>query len=279
MRTRAPLRVLFGAAIICTIPVLAFGQHSSETPVDDFEWPDDHEAAVSLSFDDARPSQIDAGLPFFERHDVQVTFYVVPSNVRERIEGWKAAVADGHEIANHSWSHPCSGNFAFSRENALEQYTLDQMRVELEKTSRWLDEHLGVRAKSFAYPCGQKYVGRGRDAKSYVPVAADLFTSARGWLDEAPNDPAYVDAAQLTGVRMDDRSFDQIRPLLEQIQEDGRWLVLAGHDVGSEGAHQTTSLEMLEKLFEYVRRPENDVWLAPVGTIADYVTEYRRSAE
>mgnify|MGYP003350798209 CR=1 FL=1 len=31
-------------------------------------------------------------------------------------------------------------------------------------------------------------------------IAARLFVTARGWLDEAPNDPDYVDFAQITGI-------------------------------------------------------------------------------
>ena len=38
-----------------------------------FPWPDGARAAVSLTFDDARPSQVDVGLPVFDRHGVKVT--------------------------------------------------------------------------------------------------------------------------------------------------------------------------------------------------------------
>ena len=45
-----------------------------------FPWPEGARAAVSLSFDDARPSQVDVGLPIFDRHGVKVTFFLVPSS-------------------------------------------------------------------------------------------------------------------------------------------------------------------------------------------------------
>jgi len=59
--------------------------------------------------------------------------YVVPRWVKERLEGWKQAVADGHEIANHSIGHPCTGNFRWVREDGVEVelYTLEQIRAEL----------------------------------------------------------------------------------------------------------------------------------------------------
>ena len=64
-----------------------------------FSWPEGKQAALSLSFDDARPSQVDAGTALLDRLGTKVTFYVVPSRVEARLAGWKAAVASGHEIA------------------------------------------------------------------------------------------------------------------------------------------------------------------------------------
>jgi len=43
-----------------------------------FRWPNSKRVAVSLSFDDARASQMDAGLPLFDRYHAKVTFYVNP---------------------------------------------------------------------------------------------------------------------------------------------------------------------------------------------------------
>ena len=87
--------------------------------------------ALSLSFDDGRESQVTQGLPVFARHAAKVTLYVVPSAVERHLEGWKQAAAAGHEIGNHSLTHSCSGNFAFSRQKALEDHSLARMRAEL----------------------------------------------------------------------------------------------------------------------------------------------------
>jgi peptidoglycan/xylan/chitin deacetylase (PgdA/CDA1 family) len=240
-----------------------------------FPWPAGKRAAVSLSFDDGRASQVDAGTPLLDEYDVKATFYVVPSAVEQRLEGWKKATANGHEIGNHSLNHPCTGNFAWARSKALEDYTLKKMRQELVEANKGIQELLGVKPEVFAYPCGQTFVGRGRHTKSYVPVVANLFRSGRGWLDEGPNDPGFFDPAQLTGIEMDGKDFDQILPLLEKAKETGQWVVLAGHEMG-EGGAQTTSLTMLRKLIEYARDPANGIWLAPVGTVANYVQDQRK---
>jgi peptidoglycan/xylan/chitin deacetylase (PgdA/CDA1 family) len=245
---------------------------AAQTGTTSFSWPEGKRAAISLSFDDARVSQIDAGMVLLDRYGVKATFFVGPRAVEQRLDGWKQAVAAGHEIGNHSLNHPCSGNFAWSRDKALEDYSLDQMRSEINEANRQLEELLGVTPAVFAYPCGQKFVGRGRETRSYVPLVAELFTAGRSWMDESPNDPRYCDLAKLTGMEMDGKDFEDIRPLLEQVQESGQWLVLGGHEMGPLGV-QTTRLAMLEALIAFAQDPANELWIAPVGTVARYVQE------
>jgi peptidoglycan/xylan/chitin deacetylase (PgdA/CDA1 family) len=239
-----------------------------------FPWPAGKQVALSLSFDDARNSQVEGGTALLDRFNVKATFYITPSAAERRLDGWKKAVASGHEIASHSLNHACSGNFAWSRSKALEDYTLDRMRGELVESNERIKALFGVTPESFAYPCGQTFVGRGANTQSYVPIAASLFVTARGWLDEAANDPAYVDFAQLTGIESDGKDFEQILPIIETARRTGLWVVLAGHDMGT-GGSQTTRLAMLEKLCAYANDPANGVWIAPVGTIARWVKARR----
>jgi peptidoglycan-N-acetylglucosamine deacetylase len=240
-----------------------------------FSWPDGKQVAISLTFDDARESQVEAGTEVLDKFDVKGTFYVVPSAVERKLEGWKQAVANGHEIGNHSLKHPCSGNFSWVRGNALENYSVEQMRQELMEANRQIQNLLGVQCKVFAYPCGQTFVGRGKETKSYVPVIADLFFTGRGWLDEGPNDPQFCDFAQLTGIESDGKDFEQILPLIESAKKNKQWLVLAGHEMNESGS-QTTRLSMLKKLLEYAQEPSNGIWIAPVGTVAQYVKDQRK---
>jgi peptidoglycan-N-acetylglucosamine deacetylase len=243
--------------------------------VSTFKWPEGKQMAISLSFDDARASQVLAGTTLLDQYQVKGTFYVVPSAVKTQLAGWKKAVAAGHEIGNHSLHHPCSGNFRWARSKALEEYTLDKMRTELRDASTQTEQLLGVKPTVFAYPCGQSFVGRGTGTQSYVPVVAELFQSGRGWLNEAPNDPAYCDMAQLTGMEMDGKEFSQLLPIIENARKEGLWLVLAGHEMDTEGA-QTTRLRMLKELLEYARDPAHGIWIAPVGTVGSYILKNRK---
>lgn len=235
-----------------------------------FSWPAGKKAALSLTFDDARQSNVDVGLALFKKYGARVTYYVNPGPMTSRLELWKQAVKDGHEIGNHTLIHPCSENFDWARSKGLETYSLASMRRELIEASAAIKEMLGVTPVSFAYSCGQTYVGRGTQTRSYVPLVAELFQSGRGWLDEAPNDPLFADFAQLMGTESDGKDFEQIKALVDDAVQRGKWLVLAGHEINESG-FQTTRVAMLEKLLAYVQRPESGIWLAPVGEIATYV--------
>lgn len=250
----------------------ALGSHAQSQT---FAWPDGKKAAISLSFDDGRASQVTGGTALLDQFGVKATFYVVPGAVRKNLNGWRNAVAHGHEIGNHSLKHPCSGNFPWARANALEEYTLEQMHDELAQANKEILELLNVRCTEFAYPCGQTFIGRGKETKSYVPVIASTFSSGRLWLSEAPNDPAYCDFAQLTGVESDGKDFEELLPIIESAVKNGHWLILAGHEMNESGS-QTTRLSMLKRLLEYVRDPVHGIWIAPVGTVRDYVEKKRQ---
>ncbi len=241
-----------------------------------FQWPTGKRAGVSLSFDDARLSQIDVGLALLNEHHVRVTFFVQADKLRERLDGWKKAVADGHEIGNHTLTHPCTGNYAFSRHNALEDYSLQMMATQLDDANAEIQRLLGVKPKTFAYPCGQKFVGRGVDARSFVPLVAERFLVGRGYLDESANDPAFCDLAQAMGTPFDDMDFETMKNLVELAAQEGRWVIFVGHEIGKRG-YQVTDAAALEALCEYLKNPANGIWLGTVEEIAEYIRQRRGS--
>jgi peptidoglycan/xylan/chitin deacetylase (PgdA/CDA1 family) len=243
-------------------------------PEAQFHWPEGKRAAVSLSFDDARLSQMDTGLALFQKEGVKVTFFAQPGGIEERLQGWKRAVADGHEIANHTTTHPCSGNYPFSRKNALEDYTLQEMAAQIDSTSEKIHELLGVEPRDFAYPCGQKFVGRGLDTRSYVPLIAERFLVGRGYLDESPNNPAFFDFARAMGTSFDDMDFAGMKKIVDEAAKNGTWVIFVGHEIGTR-AFQTTDVNALEELCAYLKDPHNGIWLGTVDQIGSYVRQQR----
>lgn len=265
------LQILFALGILCVANIFHLEAQTSKFP-----WPEGKKMALSLSFDDARKSNLELGIPLLNNYGIKATFFVLPSAVQANICAWKEAIAAGHEIGNHSIIHPCSGNFPWARDKAIENYTLDRMQNELILANEQIRDLLGVTPLVFAYPCGQTFVGKGEFTQSLVPMVSSMFLAGRGAGNEVASDPFFVDLAQVTGMGMDEKSFKDILPLIESAQKNGQWLVLVGHDTKESGS-QATYLNMLSELGAYINDPANGIWSAPIGTIAQYVKSAREA--
>jgi len=269
-----PATIRSAVLLACVLSLVQSIPHAHGPLPSAFAWPAGHRAALSLSFDDGRASQVEVGAPVLDRLGLRSTFYVVPDRIEARASDWRALATRGHEIGNHSLTHPCTGNFPWSRERALEDYTLARMRDELSAANRAIESVAGVRPRTFAYPCGQTFVGRGAGTQSYVPIVSELFLAGRGWMGEAANDPGFVDLPQVIGVSMDDLQLEALRPLLEQAETAGAWLVLAGHDIGPGPGRQVTRVSFLEELAAWLKGRR--VWVDSVAAVATHIDAERK---
>ena len=281
LRSGMVVLIAITVVVLCNLQ-LCYGQASRNVgpgyEVENFKWPEGIKMAISLTFDDARISQIEQGVPLLDQYGVKGTFYVSVENLKGHVDAWKAAIKNGHDIGNHSLKHSCSCNFEWTREHALENYSLDEMDMELDSANRVIKDILEVKPYSFAYPCGQTYVGEGIDTKSYVPLIASKFETGRTWMDEEPNDPAFCNFFQLTGIKLDGKGFEEIKPIIESAKNTGKWLILAGHETKKEGdsVSLTTSLSTIEAICKYASDPPNGVWLTNVHNIASYIKMHRK---
>lgn len=231
-------------------------------------WPDGWRAALSLSFDDARGSQLSQGRELFDTLDVPATFFVLPDAVRRDVGTWREMVERGHEVGNHSLRHPCSGNLPFTRQLPLENLSLRDIEADIDEANRQLEDTFGFVPRAFAYPCGQTFVGRGVNTRSYVPLIARRFLVGRTFHDAWPNAPRWCDLAQVTALDSDGKSFDGLRQWLDAALVEGSWVVLAGHEIGDSGP-QTTFPATIKAVVGWCRT--EGVHIATVGAIGETV--------
>jgi hypothetical protein len=194
-----------------------------------FSWPNGKRAAISLSFDEALPSQVDGGLDLLDKCGIKASFYVLPKAVKENLEGWKRVVAGGHENGNHTMSHPCTGSYDWSADNPIENYNLQMIAKDIDDASVEIERLLGVTPKTFAYPCRQIFVGRGRQAKSYVHLVAERFIVGRGPNSDTINNPGLCDLSKVYGMAFNDMNYDDmLKQVLETVHrgvvDDIRWV-------------------------------------------------------
>jgi peptidoglycan/xylan/chitin deacetylase (PgdA/CDA1 family) len=241
-------------------------------------WPDACQGAISLTFDDGVPSQLELAIPLLDKYGLTATFYVTPRDqYQEQLQPWRAAAQTGHEIGNHTISHPCSKNFPFiadANRRALEEMSLDDIEAEIVEAGRRIREVIPEQtAISYGYTCYQPFVGRGPTRQSYVPVVAKHCVAGRG-KGERPNDPRYCDLWYLWSTPCERMTGAELVGVAEQAPAQGRWSILTFHGVND--GHLHVALGDLEELCAYLTRNRKRIWVAPVASIAQRVAEYQQ---
>lgn len=127
--------------------------------------------AVVLSFDDGPGlvSALDSILQTLRENEIKAEFYVLGEEVRQYPEATRKIVEQGHDIQNHSWSHP---NLA----TATEQ----EVRRELERTQDIIEEVTGVRPTKIRPPYGAGGFRRSLD-QELIKVAQELSLAIVTW--------------------------------------------------------------------------------------------------
>ena len=232
--------------------------------------------AVSLTFDDGKPSQLEKAIPAMDKLGIKGSFYLTVngSDWKEDIKPWIDVAGCGHEIGNHTFSHVCSNNFTGKR-GGLEDKTLDQIETDiLTAQNRLVKTFPDQQQWTFCYPCYLTYVGRGVSRQSYVPVVAKHFLAGRSGGEYGfGNHPATVDLACAWGLSTDRMSGPEMIGLVEQLTAQGRWVILVFHEIN--GKRLTVGGYEFNMLLNYLHRNSDRIWTAPMGEVAGKISEFQ----
>jgi len=248
-----------------------------------FQWPDNgsgqpYEGAVTLSFDDGRPSQWELALPVLNPRGLRATFYVpaMKDRLHDHADVWRAAVAQGHEVGNHTVRHRCSANFQFCKpEECLEFLTLAQIEEDVLEASRQIRQVIPRQEGfTFCYPCYQSYVGMGETRQSYVPVIARNFIAARG-RGEVANHPELVDLHYLCSQPFYDAPASAMIQEIEQGVAKGCWAILTFHGIVREPVGRATLERELAAVADHLVANKRRIWTDTVYRIAQHITSAR----
>lgn len=99
---------------------------------------------IAMTFDDGPSEKLTPRLlNLLAAHHIKATFFVIGQNLAEHPEIAQRAAREGHEIANHSWSHPNLGKMSD-----------ESVRRELQKTDDAIKSAVGVRPTLMRPPYG-----------------------------------------------------------------------------------------------------------------------------
>ncbi|MGW0806273.1 polysaccharide deacetylase family protein [Nonomuraea sp. NPDC002799] len=119
-------------------PAPAFAQAPKKAPVDC-----EQVKCIALTFDDGPGQYAGALLDTLKKYDAKATFFLEGQYVKSRPAFVKRMAAEGHELGNHSYSHP---DFTKSEPGTI--------RSEIQKTQDAVKKAAGVEPKLLRPPYG-----------------------------------------------------------------------------------------------------------------------------
>lgn len=215
------------------------------------EWPG-AKVAVSLSYDDALHSQLDNALPALNEHGFKASFYVVPVSdaFQTRLEEWRAAAEQGHEMGNHTLKHSCRGSLAnreWVQESLdLDTQTVEQVVTEVRAASTLLQALDGKTERTFTIPCGDVLAG----GSNYVDLVADEFFAIKGQGVQTGFSSLHVP---------DGDTADQLIDYVENQSGEVKLINILFHGIG--GDHLSVSSEAHSKLLEFLADNKDKYWV------------------
>lgn len=217
-----------------------------------------HKAAVSLTFDDALPVQLDIVAPELAKRKLTATYYLNTITLT-RIEEWRALQMQGNELGNHTVHHLHST--ALTAENEM---------LEIVDASTTL-KSLGIKVSTFSYPYEEV------TPANEIVVRENFLLARAGWGDgpyiTRINDSDGVDFYAIPSrVTRTATPLSEYKTWVETTTAGCGWLVFQMHAVEGGFGYEPLPLATFTGLLDYlVAEQKEGVWVAPFITVGLYL--------
>ena len=234
-----------------------------------------YKAAVVLTYDDALNVHLNNVIPSLDSAGFKATFYLTVASAAftNRMDEWKRAAINGHELGNHTMYHPCVGGTPdrswVKPEYDLKTYTMKRIEDEIRMTNVLLQTVDGKTERTFAYPCADITAS----GQSYIEAISDDFIGARGVRDEIIPF-GKVDLYNTACFSMANASGESMIELVKKGIKEGGLVVLLFHGVGGEHG-LNVALEEHRELIHFLKQNQEDVWVAPFIEVVKFLKTSR----
>ena len=227
--------------------------------------------AVVLTYDDAIDQHLDNAAPILDSLGLKATFYITAfsQSVQTRLNDWKKLPAKGHELGNHTLFHPCIGNMPgrewVTSENNMTSYTVKRMENEMRMTNLFLQSLDGKTKRTFAYTCGDMKIADS----SFINGMKKDFVAARAVRNEM-HKINEVDLYNVDCYMVNNNSFEEMKAWVDKAIQTKSLLVILFHGVGG-GNGLDVTIENHRELLRYIKQKQNEIWVAPMVTVAEFI--------
>ncbi|MES2517459.1 MAG: sialate O-acetylesterase [Bacteroidota bacterium] len=232
--------------------------------------------SVVLTYDDALNVHLDNVIPALDSMSLKGTFYLTASSDAgtKRVNDWRKAAVNGHELGNHTLYHPCDASLPgmswVKPEYDLSKYSLRRIQDEIKMCNAYLKSIDGRDKRTFAFTCGHKKVIEGE----FIQTLSNEFVAARAVRSEMHN----IDEQNLMNIdcySMEGASGEKMIELVKQAQNSGKLLVFLFHGVGGEHG-LNVSKEAHSQLLHYLKENEKEIYIDTMLNVAEHIKAVKK---
>ena len=224
-------------------------------------WAGFRTSAVSYTFDDNDLNQLAVVVPMFNEFGYHLTLFTIISTDTEWKDpnwtGLQEAAEQGHEIANHTVTHPNFSQVDYETEEAeiVNSYNTIETNI---PSQTW---------QTLAYP----YCVRGTDS-----LIASYFIGARGCQGQVepstPRDMLNISSI-ICGTQGSVKTADHFNARVNSAVKNNGYCVFLMHGIDEDGGWSPTSSTELRSHLEYVAAHPDSFWVASFGDAIRYIKE------
>lgn len=215
------------------------------------KYKDNKRAAASYTFDDGYASSAAIG-SIFENAGLRATFYIIPGIISaDGWAMWQGMAKKGHEIGNHSMTHPDFVNTIMSDQ---------QLDNEINGAQKLIEQKLGIRPQTFAFPY-HLYTDR-----AWKAAQQNHFAVRKMDLDDPGYQFAFFDTdhgTDLAGTLM------RVNRQLDEVVTAGGWFVAGGHGIDGDGWSPVTT-DFLQRHLTHAAQYSPKLWTDTFANISRY---------
>ncbi|MCR5028532.1 MAG: polysaccharide deacetylase family protein [Fibrobacter sp.] len=220
-------------------------------------WSGFRKAAVSFTFDDNAPSQVNDVAPVFDKYGYKATFNLVTG---WSMSGFQDLASNGHEIASHSDSHP-SGTMPVSEVASSKQ-----------KINAAISQQYGC--LTIAYPnCNNP--GASEVLQNYI--AGRICNGQWQGIDDLMTADGPADWSKAPAIMTGTQGTSDFKTYMQKAVNQGGWVMFLTHGItgknNGNASYSPTNLSDIESALLWANQNDSYVWVAPFRNVAMYVKE------
>jgi peptidoglycan/xylan/chitin deacetylase (PgdA/CDA1 family) len=217
-------------------------------------WFDFKQSALTYTYDDNTPNQVNVAIPLMDEFNFKGTFYVV-TGWSPNWTAFQQASNNGHEIGGHTVSHP-----------HFNELSDDELTTEIVNSQTIINENIqGESCVTIAYP----FCETGNIDIISAHYIAGRVCDAR--IEPATPNNFYEISSIVCGTE-GLNTPQALNNKANETKEANGWNVFLMHGIDNDqGTYSPIASSTLKEHFEYVAQNDKDYWVAPFRDVVKYI--------